>query len=673
MGSEKVNERQPSLLSRACRLPRKLADRVSELSDTLYKEHLQPLKSETHIPFKFLTVAILLLMYLPWTLFLTYAIPPEVSLTSGNEISNLAYCQTRQFSEIGVTHATLLNNTPFTPGNNWEVDIALSNPNYDFNRYTRSESDGYHMEFVPNERTSIIFRRMMQVPLFNYSDISMFVEVEKISGSAGIYLEAFADSKWNMTESYLEAGQIKQFNLSAPLGDARPAASSWLSRVLFKFTIGSDGEAQVIIRRVIIEATFTANLCHTQIDVQSTENISLYENPSMYYLMSPPRIMLVRNNSSDSAAIYEPNRANDELFLPPGTYEGMTYWQFFGSESPDPNNATTWRPNVNFTVLEDTALEIDVRLYAIRLDIDLSPHVLLRSISISFIEAFQYSVSQSIIGSTLGSPLPSGSTLSSPLLRISDSLYIPGRLGLLYIQLTTWSTFSPRLGWGAWGNAQVFRTYTETYLDVSNSSRNLRLSVDLPYVTIGNTVLGLGDFALFAVVGLLLIGFVKSMHRPLRNSGLRHSLSDSRLLPIAILGLSIFLPWSCQLVQNPNSTFDVVYWISWLSMPLMIRWTDSTPVQILCSTADWWNASLISTFLLFVPLFYACFSLSSPETKVFDRRFALALFLPYLVVLNGFNISVLSMDNLSIGPLLVISALPIWLVRIALRRLEVTR
>jgi hypothetical protein len=369
--------------------------------------------------------------------------------------------------------------------------------------------------------------------------------------------------------------------------------------------------------------------------------------------------MLVRNNETDTAAIYSPNRADDELYLPPGTYVGMTYWQFFNQERPDPENATSWNPNVNFTVVENASIDVQIRLFVIRLDIDVSPTVLLQSISIFFQEDYPYSISYDVVGSTSYAPIP-------------YQLYIPGGLGALSIYLDTWSAFSPRLGW-ALSLSMGFHIVTETYLDVSNSSRNLQLSVVLPYITIGNAVLGLGDFVLLAVIGMLLVGFAISMHRSLCHSDLRHRLTDSRLLPIALLGLGIVLPWSAQLVSYPNSTYDVVYWISWFSMPLMIRWTDSISVQILCSTADWWNASLLSTFLLFVPLFYACLSLSSPEAEGFDRGFALTLFLPYIIVLYGFNLAVMNMNTISIGPLLVIAALPIWLVRIALRRVGVTK
>jgi hypothetical protein len=462
-----------------------------------------------------------------------------------------------------------------------------------------------------------------------------------------------------MVESTLETGQIYQFNISAPLAAARQSASSWLSTIFFVFQVGFSESAHAIIRSVVVTASFTGKLCRTQIDIQSTENVSLYSNPSISFLLTPLQILLVRNNETDTFARYTPNRMNDVIYLPLGSYEGMTYWQFIGQEPPDPENTTSWHRNVNFTVVEDIALEVQVKLFVIRLDIDVSPNVLLRSIGIFFQEDFSYSIPQEIFGSTLFTP-------------ILDSFYIPGGVGTFRIYLNTWSALSPEMGW-AWSPSQWLHISAETYLDDTNSSRNLQLSVVLPYMTASYTVLGPGDVVLFAVEGLLLLGFVMSMNRSLRHSDLRHRLTDSRLLPIVLLGLGIVLPWSVQLASFPNSSYDVVYWISWFSMPFMIRWTDSTPMQVLCSIADWWNASLFSTFLLFVPLFYACLSLASPETEGFDRTFALALFLPYLIVLNGFNHAVLSLDTISIGPLLILAALPIWLVRIVLRKLGVTK
>ena len=407
------------------------------------------------------------------------------------------------------------------------------------------------------------------------------------------------------------------------------------------------------------EATFAAKLSRVQIDVQNTENVSLYENPSMKSLQSPPQIMLVRNNDTDSAAIYSPNRVDDELYLPSGAYEGVTYWQFFDQEPPDPNNATSWHPNVNFTILNDTASEINIKLFVIRLDIDLSPNILLSGVSVFFMEDYPYSLYHHIVGSTLDFSIP-------------DYIYIPGGSGSLSIWLTTWSPFSPILGW-YWRPTQGFQINAQTCLDLDNSTTNLRLNVALPYVTIGGIVLGLGDFVLLIVVGCLLIGAAVTLHRALRYSELRHRLSDSRLIPIVLLGLSVFLPWSMQLVKVTNSIYDGVYWISWFSEPFMIRWTDSTSLQILCATPDWWTATVISTFFLFIPLFSACLSLSKPEKEEFDRVFALALFLPYLVIKVGFDLFVLTLDTISIGPLLVLAALPVWLVRIALRRIGITK
>jgi len=658
MGPSKVRGRIPELISRACRLPRKVADRVSELSDTLYNEHLRPLQSKRGFAYTLLITAILLIN--PYMM-LTFVIPPQVEFTAGNEVDSTTYCDIRPIPEESVTHAVLLNNTPFDPSNYWEIDTQYSS-DYDLNRYTKNESDGYHLTFPQDDITLLVFSRRIQIPIHNYSDISISVEIEGVSGSAGIYLEVYADIAREMDEAVVSAGQIVQVNASAPLIEARQVSSYWLGSIFFRFQTGSSVGAQIIVRNVIIEATFTTKLSRVQLDIQSTENVSLYENPSMKYLESPLELMLVRNNDSSSASIYRPVRVHDELYLPPGTYSGEAYWHYwsiYGPPIPDPSNATSWAPNMNFTVVEDAALEIDVRVFVIRIDIDLSHRVLLSRLRIYYMGGYRYEILPDIVGSTLYTPIP-------------DYFYIPGGVDSLRVEMDTWSPFSPRWSWYRY---QALGSYfhIETNPDVSISSRNHRLSVVLPYVTIGDAVLGLGDFLLLALGGLLLIKLGVTLHRVLRHSDLRHRLSDSRLLPIVLLGLGVFLPWSKQLLISPSSSYVNVYWISWFSMPIMIRWTDRTAIQLLYSTPDWWIASLISIFLLFVPVFYACLSLSSPETGAFDRRFALALFLPYLVVLSGFSFSVLSPDTISFGPLLIVAALPVWLMRIALRRLGLTK
>ncbi len=64
MGVEKPKSRLSAIVTRACRLPRKVAGRVGELSDSISKEHLKLIQSQNNFPYKYVTVAILFLLYL---------------------------------------------------------------------------------------------------------------------------------------------------------------------------------------------------------------------------------------------------------------------------------------------------------------------------------------------------------------------------------------------------------------------------------------------------------------------------------------------------------------------------------------------------------------------------------------------------------------------------------
>ncbi len=658
MGVEKPKSRLSALFSRACRLPQKVAGRVSDLSDSISKDRLRLIQSQSNFPYKFLTVAIILMIYLPFMVTFTYVAPPQVELTLGSEVDNVPHCNIIPISEEGVTHALLLDNTPFSLTDDWELGWDLMWMEYDTNRYGHNESDGYHFISSPLEYSNIVLTRVMQIPLFNYSDITVSVEIEGISGDAGMYLEVFVDDARAVSEAVIFPNQIHQVNVSAPLEEARLESSSWLGTIVCRLVIGLSEGAHVKLRGIVIGAEFTGKMSPVQINIENTENVSLYENPYMKYLRSPPQIMLVQNNDSSSAGIYSPCRVNDEIYLPPGTYEGVTYWDFRSQEIPDPTNSSLWVPNVSFEVLEDVALEVNVRLFVLKIDLEVSPSVLFNYVTIYFVDEHQYSLSTEIVGSTLYSRMP-------------EYLYIPGNIESITIRMSTWSVFRPQRGWSV-VPIQNFQIIEEATFGANNNSMNLQFRVNLPYTTIGGVLFGLGEFVILTSIIFLIVGFIISLRRVLRHSDLRNRLSDSRILPLIMLSVSIFLPWSMQLATAASSSYDGVYWISWFSIPFMIRWSDSTAIQLLVAIPDWWYASLISIFLLFIPLFYGYLSLSSPEKETFDRTFALVLFLPILVVLAGFNHLPISVDTISIGPIVAIAALPVWLLRLALRKLRIT-
>ena len=662
MGREEVDKKQPSLLSRACRFPRKVAGRVSEISDSFYKEHLKANNYGLHVPINYLALAILLLTYLPSILMLNYAIPPVSSVDPGSKVSSDQYYTTIHIPTPGLNHAVLENDTPFNSPGAWEIDTYWSElEGYDINRYTAFKPDGYYLEFRNNEIDDISFRKQMQIPLFNYSDVSISIELEGISGNASIYLEVFADQKSQLVEADINQNETITVNAFAPLIAARNKATSWLSTIWFGFTIGSSSGAQVILRSILIDANFTTELSPVKIALQSTENISLFSTPSMKYLESPPKIILIMNNDTDSYGVISPSQVDNIIYLAPGNYTGLVFWDWndYYFTPPDPTNATTWAPNLNFTVVENSSTVIDIHLFVIRLDIELSHRVLLSSFRIYFNQNYQYSFSSDILGSTLSD-------------YYLTSFYIPGDVDSITVTVDTWSAFSPRISW-SWRETQHFEVRTDISLDANSSSRNLNLNIVFPYLVIGNMLLGTGDILLFAIEGILIIWFVVILKRELRRLGRRLNISDSRMFPVILLLLGVFLPWSMQLQTYSSSSYDVVYWISWFSKPFMIRWTDSTSLQLLCSTSDWWYSSLISTFLLFLPLIYVCLTIVQPEKETLDRTFAFALLLPYLVVYTAFIFGVVTLETISIGPLLILAALPVYLIRIAFRRVGLTK
>jgi hypothetical protein len=259
----------------------------------------------------------------------------------------------------------------------------------------------------------------------------------------------------------------------------------------------------------------------------------------------------------------------------------------------------------------------------------------------------------------------SGTTLFS---RIPTYLYIPGEIESLTIHLTSWSAMKPFSGY-TWNPYQQFQINQN--INSTNLSKNILFKVTLPYIAIGGILLGLGEIVLLSVVFLLIAGFLVSLRKSLRFANLRNRLYDSRIVPLLMLSASIFLPWSFRFAQLSNPGYDGVSWISWHSLPFMLRWTSNTPVQILLSTADWWYSSWTFAILFFIPLCYGFLSLASMESEEFNKTFALALLLPCLVALSGFNYATLHLEIVFLGPILALAAFPVWLLILGFRKIGI--
>jgi hypothetical protein len=587
----------------------------------------------------------------------TYIIPPQVEVISGNEVDTEPYCNVKSIPEESVNQTLLLNSTPFSLNDEWEVIWDYHWAEYDINKFGYNDSDGYHFTTSQLDDAVIVLERRMLIPIRNYTQLTTSAVFEGVSGDASVYFEVFVDQVGSLSEADIAQDGTTTVTLTAPLEAAKSESASLLSSVTFRLQIALSYDSHVILRGIAINAKFTGTMSRVQFDIKSTENVSLYEHPYMKYTDYAPKLVLVQNNATYPIEAHLPCRANDEIYLSPGMYEGYVYWDLLDHEIPLPANSSLWVSDVGFNVTEDIALEVDVGLFAKRIEFDVYPAVFLRSFSIYFPEYSQfYGESITIVGSTAYPQIP-------------NYLYIPGVVDTLSIRVTTWSSVRPRLGWS---ETERFQIEEDITYNMSNNSRNLLIRITLPYLSIGEGIFGLGSFFILSLVVLLVAGFVVSMRRSLRDYIPRNRLSDSRILPLVMLSVSVFLPWSMQIAQSSNPGFDAVSWISWFPMPLMIQWSNNTGLELLLSSSDWQLATFYSTIFLFIPLFYGYLSLASQEEERFNRFFALALLLPYLGVLSAFNLSVITISTLSIGPIVALAALPVWLLRLVLRRLKIT-
>ncbi|MHA3961991.1 MAG: hypothetical protein AM325_000510 [Candidatus Thorarchaeota archaeon SMTZ1-45] len=641
--------RIPEIILRACRIPKKAVIRMGEISEAAYNEHIKPRMSEDLTPHKILTFVILVTILLPSFLNLSYRVPPATSFTLEAEVSNTTYSETMLFSENGVNSTVLLNNTPFNPDREWSLFEE-----YDFNRYAWNESDGYHMTHDPLTIYSVVsFTHREYIPIKNCSDVSIHVVVEGIVGEAGLYLEGFASEERAVEECDIDAGAISVASLHLPLEEARVGGTNWLCPLIFNIQFGLSAGAHIIIRSVVIQAVFESELCRVIIDFQTSDGQSLFRNPYMSIIDTNPQLFFTYDNDSDSLSLFSPDGINDTLYLLPGKYEGIANWGW-NATAPDPLH---WSPNVFFEVQDGNAQHVSIRMYTIRLDFEVTPRIVYRSLSVRFMDEQIYYLTPNIIGSTLEIPFP-------------EFLYIPGGTGTLTIRYYSWSPYEPLSG-QTFNPDTSSRIETTVIIDETNSSRNLMFRVILPYLPVFGVALGAGEIILLSMVIVLLCLSFIAFRRVFRYSNLRHRLNDTRLIPVLLLTTSLFVPWHIQMGPYLDTLYIGVEWVVWWATPLMVRWYDGLSGQVLVASHPWIDTFFHSTLFLLIPIIYGWFVIARPEGEKLERGFILSLLLPYLVVLSALDYASATGSVPSVGLVLVMIAFPVWVIRYLLKRFRV--
>jgi hypothetical protein len=298
-------------------------------------------------------------------------------------------------------------------------------------------------------------------------------------------------------------------------------------------------------------------------------------------------------------------------------------------------------------------------LYAIRLDIEIAPNLLYHDLSVHFLGDLIYYLPSDIVGSTLLLPPP-------------DLLYIPAGQGVLTVRLDTWSPFQPTTGWGLQPR-QNHNVEVQINIDETNRSRNLLLRINLPFIPLFGVIMGAGELSIMAMITLIFTGTFISFRRILLHSNIRHRLTDSRFLPLVLMILSMLIPWLRQDIVYTHSLHTGVHWLVWYGLPFMIRWSDGLLGQILLVEPILLNAFTSSILFLMIPIIYGIFSLSKPESEKFDRGFLLALLCPYIVAFVALDYAAYTGGVPTIGLYLAVTALPVWILRIVLRRFGIVK
>ncbi|MFW9795768.1 MAG: hypothetical protein ACFFE2_01910 [Candidatus Thorarchaeota archaeon] len=645
-----VKDKISEIIIRACRIPKKAAIRMGEISEEAYKKHIKPKLSSDHLPYKAFILIILFTTLLPSFLTFSYRFTPATSVTLESETNDSTYSEMLSYPQSGVNTTVLFNSTPFNPGR--EMD---SFSYYDFNKNAWNASDGYHLEYDPfSEWSGVSFHHREYVPILNCSDVSIHVVIEGIEGKAGLYLEGFASDKSIWQEAEIDAGMVSETTLHLPIVQAKVVAKlglgSWLCPLIFKVGLELEEGTHIVIRSVTIQAFFEIDLYPVIFDFQDGDGESLYQNPNMLNIRTNPQLYLTVDNDSETLSLFTPDDVNKTVYLPLGTYEGVAYWRF-DYATPNPLN---WSSNVFFEVQSGTALHVSIIMYTIRIDLEFTPKIMFKYLSVDFMEERIYNFEQFILDTTLENPLPT-------------SLFIPGGTGTLRFEYFSWSPYAPQTG-TTFNPPSSSKVETIITIDETNSSRNLMIHINHPYLSVLGVALGVGEILMLIMAIVLVCSSVFAFRGVYRYSNLRHRLNDTRLIPVTLLTISVFIPWMVKLNPYPDALYNgggrVVWWVT----PLMIRWYNGFSGQISVASNPWFSSFVYSVTFLLIPIIYGWFVISRPESDKLERGFVISLLLPYLAVLSALDYTSSTGCQPSIGLILVLLAFPIWLVRYLFKR-----
>ncbi|MHA2602676.1 MAG: hypothetical protein AM324_011165 [Candidatus Thorarchaeota archaeon SMTZ1-83] len=554
-------------------------------------------------------------------------------------------------AQLSSHEVVLLNESPTAENGSWRArsinyTVPVYSPYGFFVRSPPDQSDGVKLYL---RQEGVQYNTHMIIPLPDFSRVVFIAKFQCLHGSADFVLEIrFEDLlTYSVTDELtyrdhisLSEGEEGTLTFEVPLALLSTFYEVLSTRAAIDIEIATTTEATVNVKPLVVTASSADSLVPVIVDMRSTDNESLFELHGGVWRSRYPALIVVRTDRTEKPRILAPRCSNDTVYLAPGEYSVVSGWSrgwYFYSEEYDITLEST--VEFNMSLAEDMMYKAAILLPSTRIHVVVEPNLL-----VSQYEVLTWDYDTLYWEWLMLGPIP-------------DTFTLPPTLEAIGIDFRSrgYSPYYEYIGNGYGSHVVTNEQEVATVLVTFPVIQVLGLAVDY---------MGLVQSLLLALTYAV---FVLSLRRSQPDDESAPWYQDPRLGPAMLLGLSIFFPWFTS-VENYYGIWPVdVY--SELRLPILwiLKWTH-TGLSVPASLGDPGGALFIPVLVLFwAPFTYIVVRIGKTgrwDLQKWDLRALVWLALLGLVsIVFGLYLGF----RVGLGAVLVICALPFWLIQYVMR------
>ena len=387
--------------------------------------------------------------------------------------------------------------------------------------------------------------------------------------------------------------------------------------------IGTTDE-RISLYEIVMWAEFEVPVSPVVIDWQTTDGQALFDNKYIREMEDPKPVIGMKSSGKNYYNDFTPTFQNRTLYMVPHTYTFRPLWYYHGTDS------------FNITVEENTTSTCLIYTRAVRLYLSVEPVLPLIRLTVSANSIFYDNNAYQLL--LKGTEIP-------------EYLYVP-LFPSYYIEVTTIKLLSFSLG---------------RYPDVvasgsvqSNGTNDLRINTIMPYMNILSLQITPHDFVQISLSMLLFSLVIVRIFLYLHYKKPRASWKDPRLIPILLIGVTVFIPWFSALRDYfPYDDIPVnVHVLNLGVIPLVFSWTDSSGI-FLALPPNGLIWAIVSLIFFWIPLLYANYATTPPSIVEDNFAASLLLFSP-LILLGIVQYGLNDLYTFQFTPGIIIQIIQIW-------------